>query len=111
MIEFMNPKSTIADTHTLRIFISGPISVIEQICRQACLQDPICVTVEPTKFIYTGGEEAGAVIGLLNYPRFPRSAEEINIRAKSLAIKLLEGTHQRNALIVTNEKTELISAF
>jgi hypothetical protein len=104
-------KMTTSNTHIVRIYISGPVPVIEQICRQDCMENPMCVTVDPTKFIYTGGEETGAVIGLLNYPRFPSSKEAINARARSLAIKLLEGTHQRNALIVSSETTELVSQF
>lgn len=105
----METSSSTANTHVVRIYISGPVQLIEQVCREECCEDPICVTVEPTKFIYTRGEESGAVVGLLNYPRFPKNITEINTRARRLAENLLARTFQRNVLIVTPTETELIS--
>ena len=69
----MNTKDT--PTHRIEIYASGPIEVAKQVCRETCLSEGLCVTIEPTHFIYTGGEETGFKIGLINYPRFPTSKE------------------------------------
>lgn len=63
------------------------------------------MTIEPTLFIYTGGEESGFVVGILNYPRFPATPESINATARELALGLLDATCQDSALIVTPETT------
>lgn len=70
-------KQIIENTWWVKIYTSGPISRIEQVCREECYEDGLCVTVTPVKFIYTGGEELGAEIGLINYPRFPSSVSLI----------------------------------
>jgi|SRR3989338_5311469 len=45
----------------------------------------LCVTVTPTNFIYTNGREDGVVIGLINYPRFPKTKEEIRRTSEEIA--------------------------
>lgn len=85
------------------------MAVIEQTCRQECLEDGLCVTVELTKFIYTGGEELGAVVGLVNYPRFPTTPDALWGRAVNLAIRLLNATCQHSVLVMSPEITEWIT--
>jgi len=94
------------DTYTVKIYMSGPVEVAKQIIREECLTAGLCVTIEPTTYIYTGGEETGYVVGLLNYPRFPTSPDQLLARARILAIKLLDGTFQHSALIVTPTMSE-----
>lgn len=96
-------------TFCVRLYISGPIEVAKQIIRAECLRDGLCVTIEPTSFIYTGGEETGYVVGLINYPRFPVSAGSLTERGRDLMHKLLEGTHQHSALMMTPNITEWIT--
>jgi hypothetical protein len=89
--------------------MSGPIEVAKHCCREICYKEGLCVTVEPTVFIYTGGEEVGFVIGLLNYPRFPCSEEQLNLTADLLVESLLNATFQHSALIVTGNNTRWIT--
>lgn len=96
-------------THTIRIYLSGPIEVAKQVIREHVLAHPQCVTVEPTTFLYTGGEEQGYVVGLLNYPRFPSTPEELNIYATNLAHRLLAHTFQTSAMVVTPTDTTWIT--
>lgn len=103
------PKTKTLPTHTVRIHLSGPIEVAKQVIREFCLRG-LCVTIEPTLFIYTGGEETGYVVGLVNYPRFPKYAHEIDKTAHELAEKLIEATHQHSALIVSRSKTTWITS-
>ena len=102
-------KSTTLPTHTIRLYLSGPIEVAKQVIREHVLAHPLCVTIEATTFIYTGGEEQGYVVGLLNYPRFPTAPNELAVRARTLAELLLDRTFQHSALIVTPENTTWIT--
>jgi hypothetical protein len=43
-----------------------------------------CVSVTETHFIYKNGSEPGAIIGVINYPRF--ESDEATLRAKALEI-------------------------
>jgi hypothetical protein len=96
-------------TYTVRLYLSGPIEVAKQLIRAECMREGLCVTVEPTLFFYTGGEEAGYVVGLLNYPRFPTTPEALRVRAHDLMLKLLDSTHQHSALMVTPESTTWVT--
>ena len=96
-------------TYWVRIYLSGPMMAIEQSCRQECLEAGLCVTVEPTRFIYTGGEETGAVVGLINYPRFPTTPGDLWYRATQLAIRLLNATCQHSVLVMSPDITEWIT--
>jgi hypothetical protein len=93
-------------TFWVKIYMSGPIEAAKQVCRAVCHDEGLCVTIDPTHFIYTGGEEAGFVVGLINYPRFPKMDDEIMDTAKYLVEELLLSTHQHSALIMTPDITE-----
>lgn len=88
-----------------RIYIAGPIEVAKQIIRADCLREGLCVTIEPTTYIYTGGEEEGYVVGVNEYPRFPLGASALADRAKDLALRLLNGTHQHSCMVQTQDIT------
>ena len=92
-------------TYQIHIYLSGPIEVAKQMLREHVAVYPQCVTIAPTTFLYTGGEEQGYVIGLLNYPRFPSTPEELNIYAMNLAHRLLAHTFQTSAMVVTPAET------
>jgi hypothetical protein len=98
-------------TYWVKIYISGPLDIISQICRRECMKEGLCVTIEPTTFIYTGGQEFGVVIGLINYPRFPKEPEEIFARANNLALTLLDETFQNSVLIMSQDNTLWISRY
>lgn len=93
-------KKTIP-TYQIKLYLSGPIEVAKQLLRRECLRLGLCVTIEPTTFIYTGGEETGYIVGLLNYPRFPAVIDELKARAESIMLQLIEETNQHSGLMVT----------
>ena len=70
---------------------------------------PGCVTVTETNYIYTGDEEAGVIVGFINYGRFPAEPEAIFARAYDLALKLIEGLKQQSTSIQAPDKTLWIS--
>lgn len=93
-------KETRVKTWWAKIYVAGPRDTILQTCRKYC-EEGLCVTVEVTKFIYTGGEEMGVVIGLVNYPRFPSTPDAITDKAVILAKKIVKDAYQKTALVVT----------
>ena len=93
-----------AKTFTATIYLSGSIETIKQVCRKYCLKG-LCITIKPTLFIYTGGEEFGVEIGLLNYPRFEDSKEGIMQKAIELSTQCRDEAMQHSYLIVTADKT------
>jgi hypothetical protein len=93
------------NTFNATIYLSGDINNIKQTCREFCLEVGLCVTIKKTTFIYTGGEELGVEIGLLNYPRFKESNSEILRKAKELANKCRDSAAQHSWLIVTPKET------
>lgn len=99
MIEKIEP------TYWVKIYLSGSIEVAKQIIRENVFQKGLCVIIEPTNYIYTGGEELGYIVGLINYPRFPATPDEINERAESLARELLDRTYQHSCLIMMPNNT------
>lgn len=83
------------------IFMAGDISVAKRVCQEECDREGLCVTVEPTTYIYTGGSEEGFRVGFINYARFPNTKENILARARRLAKFLLERCGQTSFSIVT----------
>ena len=59
-------------SYWVRIYISGPIDMIKQVCREYVLCG-LCVTITPTTYIFSHGEEEGAMIELIRYPKYPDS--------------------------------------
>ena len=66
-----------------------------------------CVTVTPLRFIYTGGKENGVLIGIINYPRFPKEESELDIHAFAIANKLMKEFKQYRCSIVFPDNTVL----
>ena len=93
-----------AQTYTAAIYIAGDIDTVRATCREFCMTG-LCVTVEPVEFIYTGGSEMGACIGLINYPRFPAEPYAIWVKAEALADRLMNDLCQHSYSIVATDKT------
>lgn len=97
------------DTYWIKIYIAGPIETAKQILREECYREGLCITIEPTDFIYTGGEEKGYVVGLINYPRFPTTQESIWRRSEIVLNLLLDKTYQKSAMMMSPTVTKWIS--
>jgi hypothetical protein len=94
-----------APTYEVKIYIAGDVGRIRQICAALCLEVGLCVTVEPLDFVYTGGQESGARIGLINYPRFPSSPETLRETAIVLADRLRAELSQQSYSIISPDET------
>lgn len=91
------------------ILIAGDLAQAKQVCREYCFEVGLCVTVEPVTYIYTGGEEEGVRVGLINYPRFPTGPRDLEEKAIALARMLLERLCQHSYSIVGPVETEWFS--
>lgn len=91
-------------TYTATIYIAGDLHDAKSCIRRFCM-DGLCVTVTPTTFIYTAGAEEGVAVGLINYPRFPKSDEEIWETAISLGSVLMDALCQRSFSVVAPDNT------
>lgn len=99
----MLPKS--CSSYPVSIFMAGDYDAARQICRAYCDEVGFCVTVTRTSYVYTGGEEVGFIVGLINYPRFPASPFEIASHAVRLADRLREELGQESYSIQYPDKT------
>lgn len=98
-------NTTTSPTIRFDIFIAGDLEQAKQVCREYCFEVGLCVTVEPVSYIYTGGEEAGVRVGLINYSRFPATEAEIGVKASALADLLMARMCQHSYSIVGPETT------
>lgn len=107
-IEALTPTNRMkTKTYTAAVFIAGDLSKIKDVCRRFCLSG-LCVTITQTDYVFTGGSESGAVIGLINYPRFPSTPAKIKQTAIRLARQLMKECCQRSCSVVCSDTTEYL---
>jgi hypothetical protein len=73
---------------------------VKAVCQDYCNDKGFCVTVTQTEYIYTGGSECGAIVGIISYPRFPSDNGELRSRALELAELLRKKTGQFKVTVV-----------
>ena len=100
-------QSMIADTFTADIYIAGDLHDIKRCCREFCSRG-LCVSITPTDFIYTGGSQTGARVGLINYPKYPTDDLTIKATAIELAEKLVEHCCQLSCSVIFPDVTVTI---
>lgn len=100
-------KHASTQTYQIQIYIAGELQQI-QTSLQEYVMCGFCVTVTPTKYVYTGGVETGVIIGLINYARFENTIADLNKHAFSIAEKLLKDCYQRSCSVVLPDKTYYI---
>ena len=110
-------KITSVDTNWANVYVGlkesydGVIHLQQEavdICRDYANKVGLGLTVSGTLFIYTGGGEPGVVVGLINYPRFPSTTNDIYTHAKAIAEICMEQFKQERISIVMKNKTVMI---
>ena len=104
-------KTETVQTYTVLLKMAGDIEHAKRLLRTECYppNEGLCMTVEPTTFIYTGGGEAGFVVGFVNYPRFPTELDKLLARVKAIAERLITGLCQWSALLIAPDRTEWLN--
>lgn len=86
----------------------GPVHTIDEvkkICQDFADTEKICVTVTPTEFIYTKGNEPGAIVGGIIYPRFPEEIDSFKKRMVLLLTDLQVTCKQIRVSVVFTDET------
>ena len=81
---------------------------VEQVCADFCDREGLCVTVTPTQFFYEGGKEVGSIVGLIQYPRFPKTEKQLLALALELGARLREKLQQIRVSIQTPTETVML---
>lgn len=97
----ITPRHEACPAYPVGIFIAGDAKVAIMACREFCDKEGLCVTVTPTTYVYTGGQEEGVIVGLINYPRFPAEAGRIYATAEALAERLCVVLGQQSYTVQT----------
>jgi hypothetical protein len=84
------------------------IDDVRQWLQKFCNKVKIGVTLTPTEFVYVDGSEPGVIVGLIQYPRFPRSVEYIRSYAMDIAKGLMDLCHQERVSIVCPDETVML---
>ncbi|MXN46105.1 hypothetical protein GR138_12980 [Shinella kummerowiae] len=75
----------IVPSFNVDIHMAGDIAAVAHVLQQEAARKGMCVTLTPQTFIYSGGREDGFRVGLINYPRFPKTPDDIVVEARVLA--------------------------
>lgn len=102
-------KEQQSPSFNIQIHMAGDIAAAKLRIQQHAADVGMCVTVSPQTFIYTGGCEEGFCVGFINYPRFPKPAEDIIAAARDLANILLVHLGQHSYSIVSPIDTIWVS--
>lgn len=76
---------------------------LQRICDRGC-----CVSLIPCKYIYKDGNEQGAVVRLINYPRFPSDMASLKTKALAIAKELKEQFNQYRMSVQAPDQTYMI---
>ena len=102
------------NTHEVKIYMglrSGysekvmPFEMAFKMCKDYCDKVKLGLTITLTNFVYVEGDEPGIIVGLINYPRFPDTTNNINEKAYTLAKILMKNLEQERCSVVTPFKT------
>lgn len=81
---------------------------VRQWLQNYCNEVKLGLTFTQTEFIYVDGGEPGVIIGLINYPRFPTTIEDIKEKALAIAKGLMELCQQERVSVVFSDETIML---
>ena len=106
----MTSTSNSVVSWNVTIHMAGDIALAGQVIQRHAIGVPMCVTLAPQSFIYTGGREEGFAVGFINYPRFPADRlDDISEKARDLADRLMHELGQHSYSIITPVETIWVS--
>ena len=90
------------DSVSVKIFIAGDYNQVQKTCNDYCYTHGCCVNIIQNTYVYSAGpNDAGVIVELINYPRFPKTTEELTRQALTIAYLLRENLNQDSFTIQT----------
>ena len=81
------------------IYIAGREQHIHDTCEKF-VERGLCVSIFPCTYTHTDDIESGCMVRLINYPRFPAKADDIEKMAIELAKELIVACKQLSATVI-----------
>lgn len=106
-----------ANTYTINIYVGlrhGYSDIIYSIddvrnwLQNYCNDEKFGVTLTSTEFIYVNGKEPGCIVGIIEYPRFPKGPNTLREHAVKIAKGLMILLNQDRLSIVCSDKTFML---
>ena len=91
--------------------LTRPLMEVKSICQEFVNDEGLCVNIQENWYAYgsdgEGGNEHGAVVELIHYPRFPRKNAEETITEQALRLGeiLMEQLNQKRVSVLTTNDT------
>ena len=95
-----------ARAYTATLFVTGE-GVVEA-CQEFCNDVGLCVSIKENLYVFTGGSEKGYEITLINYPRFPKTPDDIWKTAEKLAVYLMTYTNPNGSYTLQDSEGRCI---
>jgi hypothetical protein len=102
-------KTTSCQSYLARIYMAGDYGTALATCRRYFFDKGGCVNVQRTEYVYTGGQEAGVVVEVINYARFPTDQQSLDALAHDLAETLRVALCQHSYSVVTPTESRFVS--
>jgi len=112
-------NKTQVKTFTATIYVGSRVGYGDEILHQSeienwlqsyCDSEGLGVSITPTKFIYSDGNEPGFIVGIINYPRFPSEKEELRTLSLKIAEELRILMKQLRVTVVFPDETVMLGA-
>lgn len=81
---------------------------VKSYLRQYCDKAGFAFSIFPIYFVYSGGEEHGCMVEIINYPRFPSTPDVLKQRAIEIAEMLLKEFKQYRISVVCTDETIMV---
>src|SRR6185295_9644038 len=101
----MSIGKAMTKAYQVQIYIAGDYQKAVDVCRQFCIENPWCVAVTKTDFVFTGGMESGVCVTAINYARFPAHFVEIKKKAIALGHQLRRELSQRTFTVIDGHES------
>jgi len=97
---------------SVKIFIAGNVQRAKQLCAEF-VEKGACVNVVETEYIYKYGMEQGVIVEFINYPRFPKTPDQVIRDAFQLGKMLMRGLHAGSFTIASSgwQNSELNESY
>jgi hypothetical protein len=99
LLDIEKKKTKASMSRDVTIYIAGDYERAKETCRKWCDKGG-CVSIWKADYIYTGGEESGLVVRLINYPRFDKTSNELIAEGLELGEELMVDLHQTSFSVV-----------